>query len=160
MTGGEGDMTVAGPADAAVLAAIHAAAFGTGWGAGEIEDLLRLETVLGLVLCAEGQPAGFVLVSLVAGEAEILTLAVPRERRRQGLGRRLLAAALRLSAARGATRMVLEVSEANAAARALYDAAGFSPVGRRRGYYRGACGAEDALVLARHLSGGTNEASD
>ncbi|MEQ9335588.1 MAG: GNAT family N-acetyltransferase [Miltoncostaeaceae bacterium] len=77
-----------------------------------------------------------------------------------GTDGRLLAAALRLSAARGATRMVLEVSEANAAARALYDAAGFSPVGRRRGYYRGACGAEDALVLARHLSGGTNEASD
>jgi ribosomal-protein-alanine N-acetyltransferase len=48
--------------------------------------------------------------------------------------------------------MFLEVSERNAAARALYAAAGFAEVGRRRRYY--ADGA-DALVLRRDLTGGT-----
>jgi ribosomal-protein-alanine N-acetyltransferase len=45
--------------------------------------------------------------------------------------------------------MFLEVAEANAAARALYAAAGFAEVGRRRRYY---ADGGDALVLRRGLS--------
>jgi ribosomal-protein-alanine N-acetyltransferase len=52
------------------------------------------------------------------------------------------------AAARGAAAMFLEVSDRNAAARALYAASGFAEVGRRRRYY--ADGA-NALVLSRAL---------
>ena len=55
-----------------------------------------------------------------------------------------------LAAARadGAERMLLEVSAANAAAVAFYDAQGFARIDVRRRYYRDG---SDALVLARPL---------
>lgn len=160
MTGGDSDLVVAGPSDAAALAAVHAAAFDPGWPEAEIEALLRLDTVRGLILHVAGLAHGFILVSQVADEAEILTLAVRRDHWRRGLGQRLLAAAVRLAAIGGGARIVLEVSEANRAARALYGAAGFSAVGRRRGYYKGACGPEDALVLELRLLAGADKAGE
>lgn len=97
-------------------------------------------------------PTGFLLGRIVADEAEVLTLAVDPASRRRGIGARLVAAFLAEAAARGAGRAFLEVAADNAAARALYAAAGFAEVARRRGYYRDpAGGAVDALVLARDL---------
>jgi ribosomal-protein-alanine N-acetyltransferase len=60
----------------------------------------------------------------------------------------LLAAALQAAAEAGAARLLLEVAEANPAARSLYAAAGFAPVGRRPRYYPDG---GDALLLARPL---------
>ena len=49
--------------------------------------------------------------------------------------------------------MFLEVAVDNPAAIALYQAAGFVPAGRRRGYYRRqGADAMDALVLRRTLN--------
>jgi ribosomal-protein-alanine N-acetyltransferase len=93
--------------------------------------------------------AGFVLVRAIAGEAEILTLAVLPEARRQGLGQGLMAAALARAAARGAAAMLLEVATDNAPAQALYASLGFAKVGRRRRYY---ADGRDALVLRRELA--------
>ena len=45
----------------------------------------------------------------------------------------------------------LEVAEDNAAARALYRAAGWNETGRRRGYYPRPGGALDAITLAKPL---------
>jgi len=64
--------------------------------------------------------------------------------RRRGLGTALLRGVAAGAAGRGAQRVFLEVSERNAAARALYAAAGFEPVARRRSYYPDGA---DALVL-------------
>jgi ribosomal-protein-alanine N-acetyltransferase len=97
--------------------------------------------------------AGFLLGRAVAGEAELLTLAVAPEARRLGLGRKLVARFLYQAQLRGAVRAFLEVKADNAAAVALYESAGFTPAGRRRGYYRSADGTRtDALVLARELA--------
>jgi ribosomal-protein-alanine N-acetyltransferase len=141
-------MTPAATADAADLATLHAAAFPPAeqWGTEAIRVLLGLPGSFGLL-----QPGvGFVLARVAADEAEILTLAVAPTARRQGHGGALLAGAMAAAAARGACAMFLEVAEHNAAARALYGAAGFAEAGRRRGYY--ADGA-DALVLRRGLTG-------
>jgi ribosomal-protein-alanine N-acetyltransferase len=43
--------------------------------------------------------------------------------------------------------MFLEVRPSNAKALALYRRAGFQQVGRRRGYYPGENGREDALIM-------------
>ena len=139
-------MIAATPFHAAAMAAVHAHAFPLGqrWGADAIGLQLGLPGAFGFV--AEG---GFVLARAAADEAEILTLAVLPTRRRGGLGRSLVERAMQEAGERGAARLFLEVSEANAPARALYAALGFEPVGRRPGYY--ACGA-DALVLRRRLT--------
>jgi len=126
------------------LAAIHAEAFETPWDTASLAALLASPGVFALE-----EADGFILIRVVADEAEILTLAVRPSARRSGLGARLVEAAVVRAAALGADRMFLEVAEDNAAARALYARAGFHEAGRRRGYYARADGSrEDALVLA------------
>jgi ribosomal-protein-alanine N-acetyltransferase len=59
------------------------------------------------------------------------------------------------AARRGARRIYLEVAEDNAAARALYAAEGFEPIGRRRGYYARREGpAVDAITMRREVRRG------
>ncbi|HZW16456.1 MAG TPA: GNAT family N-acetyltransferase [Brevundimonas sp.] len=138
--------------DAARLAAIHAEAFDrpgeTPWSEAAFADLLTQSGVF-----AVEAADGFILMRTVADEAEILTLAVRPDARRGGQGARLVGEGVVAAAARGATRVFLEVAEDNVAARALYLRAGFVEAGRRRGYYAAADGARrDALLLALNLA--------
>jgi ribosomal-protein-alanine N-acetyltransferase len=89
--------------------------------------------------------AGYVVIWLVADEAELANLAVAPDRRRQGIGQYLLDAAMAEAVAGGAVSLYLEVRESNVAARALYGGRGFVAVGRRASYYRNPV--EDALLL-------------
>ena len=136
------------PSRVDLLAELHAQAFDQPWTAGELAVLLENPTAFAL-LATQGAPAGFVLAWAVAGEAEILTLAVDPRKRRKGVGTALVAAAAGVAAARGAESIHLEVNEHNAAARAMYEKLGFGEIGRRRGYY-GDDGAT-ALLMRRDL---------
>lgn len=130
------------------LAAIHAEAFDAPW---DTEAFRALLDQTGVIACTEGD--GFILIRVVADEAEILTLAVRPAARRRGLGARLTAGAAARARALGATRLFLEVAEDNAAARGLYAALGFEAAGRRRGYYARKGGpAVDALILALNFA--------
>lgn len=132
------------------LAALHRRCFESPppWAAAEFAGLLADPLVFLLV---EGD-AGFLLGRAVAGEAELLTLAVAPESRRLGLGRRLVARFLYQARLRGAERAFLEVAAPNAGAIALYESAGFEAAGKRRGYYRLPDGSRaDAVVMARAL---------
>ena len=138
---------------APAMAAIHADAFGgpheAPWSADAIAAMLQQTGVFSVA----GRD-GFILMRAVAGEAEILTLAVRPAARRAGVGAGLVRAGLEGAAELGATRVFLEVAEDNAAARALYEKAGFVEAGRRPGYYAGADGGRrDALLLALNLTG-------
>ncbi|MEN5362198.1 ribosomal protein S18-alanine N-acetyltransferase [Brevundimonas intermedia] len=133
--------------DPAALAAFHAQAFAAPWSAREFADLMSQP---GVVAIAESD--GFVLIRIVLDEAEILTLAVLPKARRLGLGRRLVEEAAIAATQAGAARLFLEVAEDNAPARALYDRAGFSQIGRRKAYYAAADGSRtDAVVMSRNL---------
>lgn len=131
------------------MAAVHRASFAVPrpWSEAEFQDLLGMRGVF-----VDSVPQGFVMGRLIAGEAELLTLAVAPEARRQGAGRALMAAFLgHLNA--GDTAF-LEVAASNAAARALYAATGWAEAGIRRGYYRhpdGQC--EDAMIMTWASSG-------
>jgi ribosomal-protein-alanine N-acetyltransferase len=137
---------IAAQAHAAAMAVIHAAAFppGARWSEESFAAQLALPGVFGL-MDPEG---GFILMRVVADDAEVLTLAVVPAAQRRGIGRALLAEAMGQTRAAGAQRILLEVSEQNEAARALYQAAGFAEIGRRRRYY---ADGTDALVLAAML---------
>lgn len=130
------------------LAALHARCFDAAprpWSLRDFENLL--DDPLTLLVTGDG---GFALGRVIAPEAELLTLAVAPARRRQGLGRALVARLEAGAAARGATVMFLEVAATNAPARALYAGLGYAQDGRRRGYYGPGV---DALVLRRCLDG-------
>lgn len=133
------------------LASLHARAFRTPppWTAAAFSGVLADPLAFLLV---EGD-AGCLLGRAVAGEAELLTLAVAPDARRRGLGRKLVARFLYQAQLRGAESAFLEVSAENAPAIALYESAGFTRTGLRRGYYQTPEGARiDALVMARALS--------
>lgn len=133
---------------AGALAAIHAEAFDAPWDAAAFRELLGQPGVIAIA-----EVDGFILIRVVADEAEILTLAVRPAARRQGIAARLTAQAAAAAQSFGATRLFLEVAEDNAPARALYAALGFQPAGRRRGYYaRKDAPAVDALILALNFA--------
>jgi ribosomal-protein-alanine N-acetyltransferase len=134
----------AGPAYAAVFAALHQASFpaGEGWDAAAFTTLLQAPNARGLLHA----PHGLVLGRVAADEAEILTIAVLPGVRGQGIGRGLVGALLARLGREGITRVFLEVERDNLPALAVYRRAGFMQVGERRGYYGPG---RDALVLAR-----------
>ncbi len=140
-------------ADAAALAEVHASAFPAPWTCAEFARFVADRTSLAIAAETDsGGLAGFILCRLIAGEAEILTLAVRPSDRRAGLATALVEAAAALAAAQ-AEAMFLEVAVDNAAAIALYEKAGFERVGRRAGYYgRAEGGSVDALVMRRPLN--------
>lgn len=142
----------AGPLHATALSAIHARAFPQDeyWDERIIAGQLSQPGVFGLVAAS----GGMLLARVVLDEAEVLTVAVVPERRQQGLGGALVAAAAKEARSLGAESLFLEVSTRNPAARALYGRLGFTQVGRRRGYY--ADGA-DALTLRLDLTPGGAE---
>lgn len=139
--------------DAARLAAIHATGFERGWDAIEFERLLLdPQTVCHMARAGRGAATGFALSRLVAGEAEILTVAVLPAARGKGLARRILQIHFETLAAHGARHVVLEVASDNEAALNLYEAFGFVEIGRRPAYYARA-GREPvaALLMRRDL---------
>jgi ribosomal-protein-alanine N-acetyltransferase len=134
------------------MAAIHAAAFaghGQVWSEGDLATLLARPTTHAVTQ----DDAGFALIQVIAPEAEVLTIAVDPSLQGQGKGRALLDATLALAADLGVESLFLEVAEDNAPARALYDRAGFTETGRRRGYYaRPEAAPVDAILMACALS--------
>lgn len=132
------------------LATLHAACFTTPrpWKA---DEFVRLLGSPGVFLIVEAQC--FALGRVLAGEAELLTLAVAPGARRQGTGRNLLRDFETEAHASGAETAFLEVAADNSAALALYISAGWIMAGRRPGYYRTPEGARiDATVLRKSLT--------
>lgn len=133
------------------LAALHRRCFRSPppWSAADFAGFIADPLAFLLV---EGD-AGFLLGRAVAGEAELLTLAVAPEARRLGLGRKLVARFLYQAQLRRADQAFLEVRADNAPAIALYESAGFEATGRRRSYYQDPDGSRtDAVVLTRRLA--------
>jgi ribosomal-protein-alanine N-acetyltransferase len=124
--------------------------FGEAWTASQCAGLLPMPGVW-LVLARErDEPIGFALGRAVAGEAELLLLAVRREAQGRGIGRMLLDRFAQDAKDRGAARLHLEVREGNHAL-SLYEQADYTLIGRRRNYYSGKAGQTyDALTLAKN----------
>lgn len=112
---------------------------------GESWNVAQCAAVLGgmgtwlLLAELDGAPAGFALTRAIAGEAELLLIAVHPDARGQGVGSALLRAVIEGCRQRSVERVFLEVRACNPAI-SLYERSGFSKVGERRNYYRGANG--------------------
>lgn len=140
--------------DLPALARLHALCFPDDrWNEKALAELLAMAGASGHLVedVEEGRPLGFILDVILAGEAEILTLAVTPDCRRQGIGRALLADLFERAWRGGARNVGLEVAADNAPARQLYESSGFAPSGQRRGYYRRGGVTVDALLFRRAL---------
>lgn len=137
----------------AIMATAFDPGFGEGWSRSQCAGILPL---LGVTLTIarddRGQPRGFALQRTIAGESELLLLAVHRSAQRCGIGTRLLDQFVDSSRAGGATRLHLEVRDGNPAT-AMYRAFGFAAEGRRSNYYRGQDGRLfDAVTMVLDLA--------
>lgn len=144
------EISSAGPESAELLAALHAKAFEGGeiWDEAAFRTLLAGPGMDSRVALDGEAPAGFILMRTIAGEAEMLTVAVLPSARRTGVGRALVRAGLEAARGRGAARAFLEVSVNNGAAIALYRSTGWDEAGRRARYYRDG---SDALIMSCSL---------
>lgn len=93
----------------------------------------------------DGALAAFAVWWRVVDETHLLNMVVAPSARRRGIGGALVAQMLREARARGDAAALLEVRVGNVAAQALYERAGFSRAGLRRGYY---ADGEDAVLMA------------
>jgi ribosomal-protein-alanine N-acetyltransferase len=144
------------PDDAEKLARAHAEAFDASWTAPDIAALMAGSGAFAILSEDDrGEATGFILGRALAGEAEILTLAVAPRARRAGLGRALVEALAEQARALAAGALFLEVAADNEGAIALYEDVGFVRAGRRKAYYARPGGPRmDALILRRPLGGG------
>jgi ribosomal-protein-alanine N-acetyltransferase len=137
------------PADAGRLVPLERRCFTDPWSEVAFEEMLRFPLTVAVIAERNGEVEGYLIGRSIAGEGEILNLAVVPEQRRHGLGSKLLEAGLAALTEAGSRRVWLEVREGNRAAQALYHGRGFSSAGRRKKYYKNPV--EDALVLQLEL---------
>ena len=97
----------------------------------------------------DGQIQGFISFRLCTPDCELLRLAVAPPARNAGIGRALLDHACRCLTGEGCTICFLEVRPSNAAARALYERAGFIHHGNRARYYNNPV--EDAMLYSLNM---------
>ncbi len=103
------------------------------------------------VLERNGVAEAYGIMSVEAGEADILNLCVRPASQRRGLGRRMLTRLIELACQQRAATVCLEVRFSNLPARSLYQSMGFKETGIEKDFYRLAQGCEDALIMARRL---------
>jgi ribosomal-protein-alanine N-acetyltransferase len=140
--------------EADALVAVHADAFARSWSAEDFAALIADRTVFALALRRQRwhggrRLVGFALLRAIAGEAEILTVAVAAAERGRGLGRLLVEEAMRRLYREGAATCFLEVDQANTAALRLYRSLGFEVIGERKGYYQGSREGEGTALVMR-----------
>jgi [ribosomal protein S18]-alanine N-acetyltransferase len=99
-----------------------------------------------------GDLVGYFLLMYAVDEAHLLDVAVAAERQREGIGRWLLDKASARAREHGMQSILLEVRPSNERAQQVYEAYGFTEIGRRKGYYPAHEGQrEDAIVMRLKL---------
>lgn len=90
---------------------------------------------------------GFVVYRCVADEAEIITIGVAPDARRNGIGSAMLCIIEKNIKNQGVNKIFLEVASTNVAGQKLYENNGYKVVGIRPKYYDGV----DAILMAKDL---------
>ena len=96
------------------------------------------------------QVVGYICFWLVGQETHILNLAAHPERRRRGVGSRLLRSGVNYCREKGAQEITLEVRRSNYQAISLYRNFQFQPQGIRPRYYSDS--GEDAVIMSLRLA--------
>ncbi|MDP1556463.1 MAG: GNAT family N-acetyltransferase, partial [Hyphomonas sp.] len=112
-------------ADAPAAAALHALGFADAWSEAAFASQIADPATLSFAHFEESGLVAFALVRVVAGEADILTVATHPARRGRGLAFALLTVLMQWLVDDGISRITLDVAEDNAPARQLYKSLGF-----------------------------------
>ena len=133
--------------DAAAVAEMEHQLFADAWSEKAVLDTLGLSNTICLTAEKAGRITGYLLAYTAADEAEIARIAVAKEFQRQGAARTMLEELFDLCAQQEVGKVLLDVRESNAAARSLYEHAGFKEDGVRQKFYENPV--EDAILVSR-----------
>lgn len=131
--------------DVADILAIEETCFSEPWTASMIEDLLANEFDFTWVASVDGVTAGFCNFRVIAGEGELMRIAVLPEKRRAGVAKVLMDTLFAKADSEDIKPIMLEVREHNEGAIALYTSYGFKTIGKRKNYYHKPD--EDACIM-------------
>lgn len=135
-------------ADLDAVLTIEQACFPRGWSRNLFLAELASERSSCVVAEQDGRVVGYLCLTVLLDEAEILNVAVDPARQRGGIGNRLLQYACDEALRRGAVVLRLEVRATSSPAIALYQRWGFRQTGLRKGYYEDRI---DAVLMDKPL---------
>jgi len=136
--------------DVPAVFAIEQAAYDFPWSKTLFEQAVA-STKFCAVIEVAGEIVGYGIVSYVVGEAELLNICINPKHQGQGLAATLMGHLINHASEKNNHEMFLEVRESNAPARHVYEKLGFNEIGRRKNYYPGKQGREDAILMALPL---------
>lgn len=113
-----------------------------------LRALIESGAVVAAAFCGE-DVCGFGYISVAPGEGELLRIAVNSEYRGKGIAKKLLSLLHGGAREAGCEAIFLEVRESNLAAISLYESAGYTRIGTRKGFYKSP--REDALLYKKEL---------
>lgn len=90
---------------------------------------------------------GFIVYRVVVDEAEIITIGVNPEMRRNGIASAMIGIIEKTIKSQGVNKIFLEVASNNIPAQKLYENCGFKTVGLRPKYYDGV----DAILMSKDI---------
>ena len=125
--------------------------FGEAWTAAQCLSTLVLPDCQ-LLLAKDGDDVcGFAITRWVFEHEELLMIGVTQSRQRQQLGQTLLNEVINRGQMAGREKLFLEVRDGNPA-HYFYLKSGFTPIGRRKNYYKSAEGiSPDAITMGIDL---------
>lgn len=123
----------------------EAACFSRPWSLRAFAEMLTKKEAIYLVAETGGRIVAHCGVINIAGEGEITNVAVRKECRNQGIGRKMLVQLIQEGREAGILDFTLEVRAGNASAIHLYESLGFLSEGIRPGFYDSP--REDALIM-------------
>ena len=136
--------------DASILAEIHKQSMENSWSEQEFLTLLQIPAYGGWMAITNDEAVGFIMVSLLPPDAEILTFNILPKWRGQQIGYRLLQHFL-TSCRHHIQSILLEVAQSNQPAINLYLKCGFKQIGIRKNYYLSSSNMPTNAVIMRYL---------
>ncbi len=133
----------------AELVLLERLCFSQHWNLKQYQEALDQDNFKALGIFQDKNLKGYISISFMLDEAEIINLAVHPECRKMGLAGSLVSAVLRTCEQEGVKKIFLEVRPSNTAALNIYRSFGFKQVARRIKYYQD--NLEDALVFRLDL---------
>ena len=127
------------------VAAVEAATFPTPWSRDAFASEMNNVAARYLVAEKDGRIIGFAGAWIILDESHITNIAVYKEERGQGIGRKLTEGLMQYLSNLGAAYATLEVRKSNEVAQNLYKSLGFIKLGVRKRYYED--NGEDALIM-------------
>lgn len=138
--------------EAGTLTEIHKKCFPRYWNREAFTDFFSVKGTCAFLVEENENPVAMVVYRVSFDQADILTLAVLPQWRRNGLAEKMLGEILGGCKISGVKKIFLEVEEVNIAAFNLYEKSGFKQIGRRKLYYQQLDGSyTDALVMEKKL---------